>query len=362
MAFFHQKCVLVVLAVVVFVSCKKTSNKEGTGGTTTTPDSTVYIAGNNGVSPILWKNGVPDTLSTTIGDAFQIFASGNDIYVAGTYQHTINTHTNIVQNGPDIGQYVYWKNGTPNNVDTPQENGVVPSVSVSGTDVYFTNLYGWKNGTMIDFPGEGTPGKYFTPTGIFSTFAEGADVYFAGYDTLGNGVYWKNGVMTIAVPYGGRGTTQPLVHCIYVSGNNVYVGGMSDKGVYWLNGTAYFMQPRPNDGSFLSSINSLFVDGTDVYNPGGLTESGPPMIGYPSASYWKNGVEVDLQTNDPSPSANVRYWTTSVFVSGSDVYVSGFFATSTTPSAPTIDSAVYWKNGVEYSLHTPGTANSIFVK
>jgi hypothetical protein len=363
MAFFFRKCVLVASAGFIFTSCTKSSNHGGKGDTTPpTADSTVYIAGNNGVSPILWKNGIPDTLSPTIGDANQIFVSGNDIYVAGSYQHTINTHTNVVQNGPDIGQYVYWKNGIPNNVDTPQENGIVPSVSVSGTDVYFTNFYGWKNGTMIDFPGEGIPGKNFTPTGIICTFAEGADVYFAGYDTLGNGVYWKNGDMTIAAPYGGRGTTQPLVYCMYVSSNNVYVGGFAVKGVYWLNGTAYFMQPRPNDGSFLSSINSLFVDGTDVYNPGGLTASGQLMIGFPSASYWKNGVEVDLQTNNPPPSANVRYWTTSVFVSGSDVYVSGLFSTSTIPSAPTIDSAVYWKNGVEYSLHTPGIAYSIFVK
>ena len=33
-----------------------------------------------------------------------------------------NAHTNVVQSGPDIGQFVYWKNGTPNNVDTPQQN------------------------------------------------------------------------------------------------------------------------------------------------------------------------------------------------------------------------------------------------
>ena len=178
---------------------------------------------------------------------------------------------------------------------------------------------------MIDFPAEGTPWKNFIPGRVIASFAEGADVYFAGYDTLENGVYWKNGDLTIAAPYGGRGTTLPLVYCIYVSGNNVYVGGMSDKGVYWLNGTAYFMQPRPNDGAFLSSIYSLFVDGTDVYNPGVLVASGTPIVGFPSASYWKNGVEVDLQTNNPLPGANVRYETTSVFVSGSDVYVSGFF-------------------------------------
>ncbi len=324
MAFILQKCVLVATAGFIFTSCTKSSNHGG-GTTPPIPDSTVYIAGNNGVSPILWKNGVPDTLSPTIGDANQVLVSGNDIYVAGSYQHTINTHTNVVQNGPDIGQFVYWKNGTPNNVDTPQQSGIVPTVSVSGTDVYFTNFYGWKNGTMINFPAVGSPSKNFIPGRVIASFAEGSDVYFAGTDTLENVVYWKNRDLTIAALYGGMGTTLPLVYCIYVSGNNVYVGGMADKGVYWLNGTAYFMQPRPNDGSFLSSINSLFVDGTDVYNPGVLTQGAPLMNGYPNASYWKNGVEVDLQTNNPSPGPNVRYATTSVFVSGTDVYVSGFW-------------------------------------
>jgi hypothetical protein len=137
---------------------------------------------------------------------------------------------------------------------------------------------------------------------------------------------------------------------------------MADKGVYWLNGTANFMQPRPNDGSYLSSINSLFVSGSDVYNPGVLIPIGLPVGVYPGAYYWKNGVENDLQVNNPSPGVNIIYQTTSVFVSGSDVYVSGFFSTSTSPSSPRIDSAVYWKNGVEMSLHMPGRANSIFVK
>jgi hypothetical protein len=89
---------------------------------------------------------------------------------------------------------------------------------------------------------------------------------------------------------------------------------------------------------------------------------GLPAGVYLGASYWKNGIEVDLTTNNPPPGANTRYMTTSVFVTGSDIYVSGFFSTSTSPSSPAIDSAVYWKNGVEYSLHTPGRANSIFVK
>jgi hypothetical protein len=363
MAFKQHKCALIAIAgfLIAIASCTKTSNNGGNSGTTTTPDSTVYIAGNTGAYPVLWKNGVADTLSPTFGDAYQVIVSGNDIYVAGTYQNSVNPHSGGV-NGLNIGQYVYWKNGSPNNVDTAQVIGYPSTVAVSGTDVYFSNGYGWKNGSMISLPGTGISGKNFFPGYVIAASTDGTDGYFAGTDTLENVVYWKNGNMTIAAPYGGRGTTQPLVSCIYISQSNVYVGGMAVQGVYWLNGTAYFMQPRPNDNSYLSNVNSLFVSGTDVYNTGVMIPIGLPAGVYLGASYWKNGIEVDLTTNNPPPGANTRYMTTSVFVTGSDIYVSGFFSTSTSPSSPAIDSAVYWKNGVEYSLHTPGRANSIFVK
>ncbi len=361
MAFILQKCVLVATAGFIFTSCTKSSNHGG-GTTPPIPDSTVYIAGYNGANAILWKNGVPDTLSTTFSIANQVLLSGSDIYVTGVYQGTLNNNPqNNNIGGPDIGQYVYWKNGTPNNIDTVQQISDPPVVSVSGADVYYANRNGWKNGALISFPAIGSPAKNFFTGSIVSTFADGTDVYFAGYDTLENGVYWKNGDMTIAAPYGGSGTTLPLVHCMYVSGSNVYVGGMANQGVYWLNGTAYFMQPRPNDGSYLSSINSLFVLGTDVYNPGVFIPLLLPPGVFLGAAYWKNGVENDLQLNNP-PNANTSYVTTSVFVSGSDVYVAGYSRTFISGAIPEVDSAVYWKNGVEMSLHTLGRANSIYVK
>ena len=144
---------------------------------------------------------------------------------------------------------------------------------------------------MVVFPAKGSAAN-FIPGRIVSTFADGADVYFAGTDTLQNVVYWKNGDLTIAAPYGGRGTTLPLIHCIYVSGANVYVGGMSDRGVYWLNGTANFMQPRPGDGSYIGSINSLFVSGTDVYHPGIFIPIGLAPGTFPGHPIGKTGLKM----------------------------------------------------------------------
>lgn len=358
MSFVSHNCVLLAAAGFLFASCTKSSNN---GGTTPTPDSTVYIAGYNGSNAILWKNGVADTLSTTSSTANQVIVNGTDVYVAGVAQGQMIYDPPTTLSGPETGQYVYWKNGTQNNIDTFQNINYAASVSVSGTDVYFSDGAGWKNGSVISFPAIGSAGKNFSPGHVIATSTDGTDVYFTGTDTLENVVYWKNGDITIAAPYGGRGTTQPLVSCMYVSGGNVYVGGMAVQGVYWLNGTANFMQPRPADNSFLSNVNSLFVSGTDVYNTGVMIPIGLPAGVYLGASYWKNGVENDLQLINPA-NANTSYVTTSVFISGSDIYVSGYSRTSSSPSSPPIDSAVYWKNGVEYSLHTPGRANSIFVK
>jgi hypothetical protein len=350
--------------IVIISSCSKTGNsKNPPVPVIPPPDSTVYIAGNIGTNAVLWKNGIPDTLSSTISTANQVLLSGTDVYVAGVSQGVLNS----LATAPDIqsGQYVYWKNGIQNNIDTVQEIGHPGSVAVAGSDVYYSNGYAWKNGAMILLPGiAAQPTNSGTGNNgqgiVITNFALGTDVYFAGIDSLNNGVYWKNGNYNLAAPYGGRGTTMPLVSCMYVSGSDVYVAGMSDRAVYWLNGTANFLQPRP-DMSFVSAVNSIFVSGTDVYTTGRLYPSETPAGLFLGAAYWKNGVENDLQVITP-PDAFTFYTTTSVFVVGSDVYVAGFSSYFPAPYNIMNDTAVYWKNGVETSLHKAGQALSIFVQ
>jgi hypothetical protein len=364
----YHNWLLPAVTCFIFASCAKNMSNTGTGPgtkpvtpvTPVTPDSTVYIAGYNGANAILWKNGIPDTLSPTLGIANQVLVSGNDVYVAGVYQGTLITPPSNNNGGPGVGQYVYWKNGVPNNIDTMQLIGYPPVISVSGTDVYYTNRNGWKNGALLVFPAMGSPNKNFFTGYARCTFAVGSDVYFAGSDTSQNAVYWKNGDLNIAEPYFGRGSTVPLVSCMYVSGNDVYVGGMADRGIYWVNGTLNYMQLRIDD-SYLDNLTSIFVSGNDVYNTGKIIALLLGAGNYAGAAYWKNGVEIDLQTINP-PDASTTYITTSVFVTGSDVYVAGYFTKITSPAVPPTDSAVYWKNGVEYSLHTPGRANSIYVR
>ena len=126
---FYHNYLLPAVTCFIIASCTKNMNNNGMGPgtkppppvtTPVTPDSTVYIAGYNGANAILWKNGLADTLSTTLGIANQVLVSGTDVYVTGVYQGTLNTPPSNNNGGPQTGQYVYWKNGTPNNIDTVQ--------------------------------------------------------------------------------------------------------------------------------------------------------------------------------------------------------------------------------------------------
>jgi hypothetical protein len=73
----------------------------------------------------------------------------------------------------------------------------------------------------------------------------------------------------------------------------------------------------------------------------------PANGGSNAPAYWKNGVENDLPLNGASYGN-----ATSIFVSDSNIYVSGY----------TSAGAVYWKNGVETILSSSGSANSVYVQ
>jgi hypothetical protein len=339
---------LFILSFFIFVSCTKSKNGTTVNGDTTagaTIDTTIYIAGDNGTNPILWKNGKADTLSPTIGSASQVTISGNDVYVAGVYQEIENFSSPGVLSGPITGQYVYWKNGIQNNIGPFRNIVNTSSISVAGNNVFYSDSSAWENGTMIALPGMAS---------VRGIFTSGTDVYIAGYDSVQDVVYWKNGQLTVVSPFLGYGSTTPQVSCIYVSGNDVYLGGMYNQAAYWKNGIVNNLQYTTNT-SFVSSINSMLVSGNDVYTPGGLIGVG---LG---PAYWKNGIENDLLING-TPNGNTTYVTTSVFLFGSDLYVSGYTSTFVPATTTYLDSAVCWKNGVEINLHSSGRASSIYVQ
>ncbi len=353
MNYFCRNGFLILISCFIFAHCSKSTGNSG-GNNPPPTGPVVYVAGDNGTNPILWKNGIPDTLSPTTGSANQVLLSGSDVYVSGVYQEIKMYASPGVLSGPVTGQYVYWKNGAQNNIGSFGNVDFPAFIAVSGADVYFANGYaGWKNGTMLSLPGIPTDSA-FSSGSVKTTFASGPDIYFAGTDSNSNAVDWKNGTMGIVSAYNRFSSNDaPIVSCMYVSGSDVYVGGMLHKGVYWKNGAANFLPYLP-DGSFVSNINSVFVSGSDVYSTGKII-----LGNAPPAAYWKDTLAQVLQVNTP-PSATTSYTTTAVFISGTDIYVAGYSSTFITPSSTAVDSAMYWKNGMEVSLGSAGRAYSIY--
>lgn len=126
------------------------------------------------------------------------------------------------------------------------------------------------------------------------------DVYVAGY--IGDRpVYWKNGEV---FPLSKEGT-KGVATCIFVSGKDVYVGGAIKKSlntyeaVYWVNGE----EVKPGG----TAVHSIFVKGSDVYVTGKFGTT---------FRYLKNGAEIDLKE------ASIEIGTNSIFVDENDkVYV-----------------------------------------
>jgi len=273
----------------------------------------------------LWKNGVAQTLtspSTSKGNmpddswANSIYVSGNDVYVAGVFVST------------SCGMSIVWKNGTAQSLGC----GSASSVFVSGNDVYVAgddhNDWSspgvvWKNGVAQKL-GNGMDDR------VSSIFVSGSDVYVAGTNNR-RAAIWKNGV--VQQLEGNFG----YAYVVYVSGSDVYVsGGDGDKiGIVWKNGI-------PQSLPASTFVTSFFVSGSDVYMSG--VEYGWEGN---KAIVWKNGTQQYLTGNDSGAS--------SVFVLGSDVYVSG----------RADKKAVLWKNGVMQNLTTSNDneeqATSLFV-
>lgn len=130
---------------------------------------------------------------------------------------------------------------------------------------------------------------------------------------------------------------------------DVYVVGFEKNeqnrsvATLWLNGEAQYL----TDGTTDAEAHAVFVSGNDVYVTGYEYDSTLPMT---FLKLWKNGVAQNL--------TNARYANaSSVFVSDSDIYVAGFEDNVRTPSIVKL-----WKNGIAQNVcENGGNAHSVFV-
>lgn len=182
----------------------------------------VYVAGgsqNVEYTAMYWKNGVRNDLFKGLTYKTQngrscypiptsIFASNNDVYVAG-YQVTATGSTAI-----------FWKNGLATFLTTD---------SISGSEargIYVTNN----------------------------------DIHIAGYQNINNysrAMYWKNGIPTILTSE----KKSSVANAIFVSGNDVYIAGYAwtvpDNYVatWWKNGKEF----KLTDGNTPATANSIYI-------------------------------------------------------------------------------------------------------
>ena len=300
----------------------------------------------------IWKNGQEvQRMGDNISQAFSVFVSGADVYVA-EYMYYWADEGNVTSAR-------VWKNGVP--LELSNSFAQTFSVFVSGGDVYVagtqwyhtTATFGaqlWKNGT-----GSRLLTSYLTTgAGLYSVVTSGNDVYATGY--AGNdylreaGVLWKNGAAQSLA--GERGNyTIATGRSVAVSGDDVYVAGIArnardiNVATLWKNGQYKTL----TDGDNATAAYGCCVDGGDVY------AAGYDIVdGRQTATVWKNG---ELYQRLGGTYSSIAF---SVTVSGGDVYVSG--AGQVTSADPS--NALVWKNGDLYQRLTTNEtsrAQSVFV-
>ena len=197
----------------------------------------VYVAGDIVDDPYLWKNHDRIKLAGKTdyyGRATSVFVSGNDVYVAG--------YLFSYKGGKDVA--VLWKNNELVELSDGKVNARAYSVFVSGNDVYVVGEENsgsskavlWKNKTAVSLQSEG-----FDHHIAKSVFVAGSDVYVAGEARKGGNdfyaVLWKNNAMN-------KLGSKAKATSVAVSDKDVYVAGYETdtqetqtRAAIWKNGT-----------------------------------------------------------------------------------------------------------------------------
>ncbi|KKO89269.1 hypothetical protein AAW12_24515 [Sphingobacterium sp. Ag1] len=299
--------------------------------------------------PVVLKQGQGPTQFSTVSLGRSIVINNNDIYVAG----------NILDaDGHSLA--AYWKNEQfqpiPIKIDQygNKQTSYLNGIDISNGNIFMfpyqpgtlNEYYYFKNGQETNFPNE-------VPSSVINDrvhFVSGNDVYVA--NATDEAAYWKNGAkVTLDNTLHHPNSVQ--VSSIFVSGNDVYVSGYksyASKGadntnkqmaLYWKNGQEIILST--GTGRYATRLtSSIFVSGNDVYVAG---MSRDPNTGESMAVYWKNGQEVVLAKGPTFTQA------LAIAVSGSDVYVAG----------ENSNRKVYWKNGQETNLTDCAEISSMVV-
>ncbi|MCL1892791.1 MAG: Ig-like domain-containing protein [Holophagaceae bacterium] len=309
------------------------------------PNTDIYVVGlsisGSQSAGVLWKNGVATALTDYKANvrAYSVTESNGNVYVAGQEDNLATL----------------WTNGVAKRI-LPHRS-TAQDVIVSGSDIYVSGLdmawnsttrmcpLIWKNGNIqyLDAYPTGIMGGYSS-----FMFVEGSDVYalacYAETSSRYVSTLYKNGE---AMQFPSLFRPSGLSGCISVSGGNVYlvgqIGTEVGAGVSYSQALLANGVPQPlgdNNGSYSDFwFSSVFTSGTDVYVAGSADSNGEEV-----GILWKNSVPQHIEG---------AYYINNIHVLDGDVYLVGLNKDN---------KATLWINGVPYPMDdVNATPNNIHV-
>ena len=334
-----KKFNLVIILILALAACKKVSTIKSANNTDSNVDIYITAGFTSSENSLYWKNDALINLGT--GYALAIAVNGSDVYVAGTSRDA---------NGNSLA--TYWKNGAPVYLTQGLEVAYLNAIAINGTNVYAAGVVTggngqnvptlWKNGVATNLPG----GTDFYSGGVTSIALNGDDVYVAGFTADANdnyiATYWKNGSPVFLK----SNSSNSIANAIAVRGNDIYIAGntaatntnflsdFANTATYWKNGVAVNL----TGSNVKAGASGIAISGTDVY-VAGFTEDTNSLY---QTTCWKNGIATILSPASPS------YSTTAIAIFNNSIYITGEF----------YQKPGYWKDGTPLLLQS-GNSNNI---
>ncbi|WP_426670312.1 hypothetical protein ACPPVU_03500 [Mucilaginibacter sp. McL0603] len=234
-------------------------------------------------------------------------------------------------------------------------NTPVPSADQQ-TDVYVSGVI-----ANLMAPGIFTELPVYYKNGISHSLSNTTAAYcgISAFTVVNNDIY-AYGVFNKSMVFWKNNTQQPfansdvsLVTGIAMDGNNTYLSfaGANTLAGSTVRQTAGYTLNNNTLFEFTGSAYGIVSSGTDIYCFGDTAIATPDYSPSLYATYYKNKIPVHLSDIKGSQQSVI----TSMFISGNDVYASGYvYRIDPVFNSPIIDTAVYWKNGAMTVLQAGG--------
>ncbi|RYY56901.1 MAG: hypothetical protein EOO09_04870 [Chitinophagaceae bacterium] len=307
------------------------------------PDGRTVIAvgsfeNNAGITvPAVWVNGVPQTLGSVEGEAYDLFVSGSDVYVTG-YELTGTGSDRVAR---------LWKNGVGQTLPSGTGYASGEQVYVANNKVYVLGFddFSYRTALWVDGVKQAVPlpaHPYNGGNQNVGLAVDGTDIYTCGATRNARGT-----AKATLMRGGGRMGVDTLANTvshaerIFISGKDVYMVGLEEEGVLvkprlWKNGQRQELDNLPAQGY----MQCVEVENGNVYV---VAENRSTLAG-DELILWKNGKIIHR-----IPGAGNHLSADGISVMDGDVYICGHESIRTTGE----NQIRIWKNGAVQEI-SPG--------